>query len=115
MKKLIYISTAFFQTFMLAVNGATYDTGANEKEIKIGQTMPYSGPLAVFSTMAKTQMAYFEMLNQKGGLNGRKLILLSRDDAYNPSKTVEQTRKLDCFADHNSRRSWRIKEEHLTE
>ncbi len=71
-----------------------YDTGATDTEIKIGQTMPYSGPLSAFGTIGKAQTAYFEMINSKGGVNGRKIRLLSLDDGYSPPKTIEQTRKL---------------------
>src|ERR1700730_12447184 len=50
-----------------------YDTGASDTEIKIGQTMPYSGPLSSYSTIGKTEAAYFKMLNDKGGIRGRKI------------------------------------------
>ena len=71
-----------------------YGPGVTDTEIKIGQTMPYSGPLSAFGTIGKAQAAYFEMINSKGGLNGRKIKLLSLDDGYSPPKTIEQTRKL---------------------
>lgn len=71
-----------------------YDTGASDTEIKIGQTMPYSGPLSSYSTIGKLQGAYFKMLNDKGGIRGRKINLISVDDAYSPPKTVEQIRRL---------------------
>jgi len=56
--------------------------------------MPYSGPLSAFGTIGRAETAYFEMLNQKGGVNGRKIRLLSLDDGYSPPRTIEQTRKL---------------------
>lgn len=71
-----------------------YDPGASDTEIKIGQSYPYSGPLSAYATMARTEMAAFAKLNAEGGINGRKLNLISLDDAYNPPKTVEQTRRL---------------------
>jgi branched-chain amino acid transport system substrate-binding protein len=71
-----------------------YDTGASDTEIKIGQTMPYSGPLSSYSTIGKIEAAYFRMVNENGGVNGRKITFLSEDDGYSPPKTVEQIRKL---------------------
>ena len=71
-----------------------YDPGATDTEIKIGQTMPYSGPASAISVIGKVQAAYFRMINDRGGINGRKIKLISYDDAATPSKTVEQTRKL---------------------
>ncbi len=72
-----------------------YDQGASDAEVKIGQTMPYSGPLSVHGIQGRTEVAYFRMLNEeKGGINGRKIDLISLDDAFSPPKTVEQTRKL---------------------
>ena len=68
--------------------------GVTATEIKIGQTMPYSGPASAYSTIGKTQQGFFKMINEKGGINGRKINLVSLDDAYNPPKTVEQIRKL---------------------
>jgi branched-chain amino acid transport system substrate-binding protein len=71
-----------------------YDAGASDTEIKIGQTMPYSGPLSSYSTIGKLESAYFKMLNDKGGIRGRKINFISVDDAYSPPKTVEQIRRL---------------------
>lgn len=71
-----------------------YDSGASDTEIKIGQTMPYSGPASGYGTQGKTEAAYWRMINSKGGINGRKVTFLSMDDSYSPPKTVEQTRKL---------------------
>src|SRR6202161_2022601 len=68
--------------------------GVTETEIKIGQTMPYSGPLATYAVIGKTDAAYFAMINESGGVNGRKIHLISLDDEYNPAKTFEQTRRL---------------------
>ena len=87
-KALLILSsaTAFAQT--------AYDPGASDTEIKLGQTMPYSGPVSSLSTIGKVQAAYFRMVNERGGINGRKINLISYDDAYNPAKTIEQVRKL---------------------
>src|SRR5262249_52893269 len=71
-----------------------YDTGATDTEIKIGNTMPYSGPASAYGIIGKTLTAYFKMINDKGGINGRKINFISYDDSYSPPKTVEQTRKL---------------------
>ncbi len=68
--------------------------GVTATEIKIGQTMPYSGPASPYSAIGKVESAYFKMLNEKGGVDGRKIDLISLDDGYSPPKTVEQTRKL---------------------
>jgi branched-chain amino acid transport system substrate-binding protein len=71
-----------------------YGPGVSDTEIKIGQTMPYSGPASAYGTIGKAETAYFAMLNEKGGINGRKLNLVSLDDGYSPPKTVEQIRRL---------------------
>jgi branched-chain amino acid transport system substrate-binding protein len=71
-----------------------YDTGATDTEIKIGQTVPFSGPASAYATLGKTQAAYFNMINEQGGVNGRKINLIQYDDAYSPPKAVEQVRKL---------------------
>src|ERR1700756_2289630 len=71
-----------------------YDTGASDTTIKIGNTAPYSGPLSSNGIIAKTEGAYFKLINEQGGVNGRKIEFISYDDAYSPPKTVEQTRKL---------------------
>jgi branched-chain amino acid transport system substrate-binding protein len=69
--------------------------GITDTEIKIGQTMPYSGPASAYGAVGRTELAYFKMVNEMGGgVNGRKLNLISLDDGYSPPKTVEQTRRL---------------------
>ena len=68
--------------------------GVTDKEIKIGQTNPYSGPASAYSAIGKAELAYFKMLNEKGGISGRMINLLSVDDGYSPPKTVEQIRRL---------------------
>ncbi|HTS52470.1 MAG TPA: ABC transporter substrate-binding protein [Burkholderiales bacterium] len=71
-----------------------YGPGVTDAEIKIGQTVPYSGPASAYGTMGKAQAAYFEMLNGQGGVGGRRIRLISLDDSYSPPRIVEQTRKL---------------------
>jgi branched-chain amino acid transport system substrate-binding protein len=71
-----------------------YDPGATDTEIKIGQTMPYSGPASAYGTIGKVEAAYFKKINDEGGINGRKINLISLDDAYSPPKTVEMVRRL---------------------
>ena len=71
-----------------------YDPGATDTEIKIGHTNPYSGPASAYGTIGRSEAAYFKMLNEQGGVNGRKINFISLDDAYSPPKTVEQVRKL---------------------
>ena len=71
-----------------------YDPGASDSEIKIGNIMPYSGPISSYSVIGKTEAAYFEKINAEGGINGRKIKFISYDDSSNPAKTVEQARKL---------------------
>jgi ABC-type branched-subunit amino acid transport system substrate-binding protein len=71
-----------------------YDTGASDTEIKIGNIEAYSGPASAYGVIGKTEEAYFKMINDSGGVNGRKINWISYDDGYSPPKTVEQTRKL---------------------
>ena len=71
-----------------------YDPGASDTEIKVGQTMPYSGPASSYGTIGRTEAAYFRKINDEGGVNGRKINFMSLDDAYSPPKTVEMTRRL---------------------
>ena len=83
---------------LLATQGAfaqkKYDTGASDTEIKIGNTEAYSGPASAYGIIGKTEQAYFKMINDNGGVNGRKINFISYDDGYSPPKTVEQIRKL---------------------
>jgi branched-chain amino acid transport system substrate-binding protein len=71
-----------------------YDPGATDTEIKIGNIMPYSGPVSAYGVIGKTEQAYFNKINAEGGINGRKINFISYDDGYSPPKTVEQARKL---------------------
>jgi branched-chain amino acid transport system substrate-binding protein len=77
-----------------AVAQKRYDAGASDTEIKIGSIMPYSGPASAYGTIGIAQAAFFRMINEKGGINGRKIKFISYDDAYSPPKTVEQARRL---------------------
>jgi branched-chain amino acid transport system substrate-binding protein len=71
-----------------------FDVGATDTEIKIGNTMPYSGPASAYGVVGKTEEAYFKKINAEGGIRGRKITFISYDDAYSPPKTVEQVRRL---------------------
>ena len=71
-----------------------YGPGVSDTEIKIGNTMPYSGPASAYGVIGKSEAAYFAMINDRGGINGRKINFISRDDGYSPPKTVEQVRQL---------------------
>ena len=83
---------------VLATQGALaqkkYDTGASDTEIKIGNVEAYSGPASAYGVIGKTEDAYFKMINEAGGVNGRRINFISYDDGYSPPKTVEQVRKL---------------------
>ena len=71
-----------------------YGPGVSDSEIKLGQTVPYSGPASAFSSYGRLMAGYFEMINASGGINGRKITLISLDNAFGPPKALEQTRKL---------------------
>jgi ABC-type branched-subunit amino acid transport system substrate-binding protein len=94
----IAIASAAFAMLAASSSGALaqkkYDTGATDTEIKIGNIMPYSGPASAYGVIGKTEAAYFKMINNAGGINGRKINFISYDDGYSPPKTVEQARKL---------------------
>ena len=78
----------------LALAAGQYGPGASDTEAKIGNTMPYSGPASPYGTIGKSEAAYFAMINEQGGIHGRKINFISRDDSYSPPKTVELVRKL---------------------
>jgi ABC-type branched-subunit amino acid transport system substrate-binding protein len=80
--------------FTAAAAEKKYGPGVTDTEIKIGQTVPYSGPASAFSSYGRVMAGYFQMLNEKGGINRRKVNLISLDNAYSPPKALEQTRKL---------------------
>ena len=89
-------SSAAAAAFAASAGSARADNapGVTDTEIKIGQTMPYSGPASAYGVIGRTEAAYFKMINEQGGVNGRKINLISLDDAYSPPKTVEQVRRL---------------------
>jgi branched-chain amino acid transport system substrate-binding protein len=97
-KGIFHLATGTALALALSVSTASaqkkYDTGATDTEIKIGQTNPFSGPASAYATIGKTQAAYMKMINDQGGVNGRKINLIQYDDAYSPPKAVEQVRKL---------------------
>ncbi len=86
------LASAGFATAAFAQK--SYGPGVTDTEIKIGNIMPYSGPASAYGIIGKAQAAYFQMINDQGGINGRKINFISYDDAYSPPKTVEQARKL---------------------
>ena len=93
---LIVASTFLLRGFVLEALAAEkqYGPGVTDGEIKIGQTVPYSGPASAFASYGRVMAGYFQMLNEKGGINGRKVNLISLDNAFSPPKAIEQTRKL---------------------
>ena len=94
----LFVDTALAFGLALAVTPALaqakYDEGASDAEIRIGNTNPYSGNASAYGAIGRTIEAYFKMINEQGGVNGRKLTFISYDDSYNPTKTVEMVRKL---------------------
>src|ERR1700723_2864567 len=96
--RIFHFVTATAVAIALSASSASaqkkYDPGATDTEIKIGQTVPFSGPASAYATIGKAQAAYFNMINAQGGVNGRKINLIQYDDAYSPPKAVEQVRKL---------------------
>jgi branched-chain amino acid transport system substrate-binding protein len=93
-RTLLALSSLLVLAASPAVAQKKYDIGATDTDIKIGQTMPYSGPASAYGTIGRAESAYFQMINEQGGINGRKISLISLDDGYSPPKTVEQTRRL---------------------
>jgi len=91
-----FLKASAATTAMLASRSAFAENapGVTDTEIKIGQTMPYSGPASAYGVIGQSEAAYFKMINDQGGVNGRKINLISVDDGYSPPKTVEQIRKL---------------------
>ena len=78
----------------LAYAAGQYGPGASDAEIKLGNTMPYSGPASAYGAIGKAEVAYFNMINEQGGINGRRINFITRDDGYSPPKTVELVRKM---------------------
>src|SRR5512146_2282159 len=96
--KQLFVSTTVSAGLALGTSCAVaqkkYDAGASDTEIKIGNTMPYSGPASAYGTIGKAAAAYFKKVNDEGGINGRKINFISVDDGYSPPKTVEMARRL---------------------
>src|SRR5918911_1244275 len=96
MKRRLLLSVALLATALAlpALAQRKYDPGASDREIKIGNTNPYSGPASAYGAIGKSISAYFRMVNDRGGINGRRLNFVTYDDGYSPPKTVEMVRKL---------------------
>src|SRR6202045_2402500 len=90
----VVAAAVFALTSSAALAQKKYDTGASDTEIKLGNIMPYSGPASAYGVIGKIEEAYFKMINDQGGVNGRKINFVSYDDGYSPPKAVEQARKL---------------------
>ncbi len=90
----LLLTVALGQPVGVCAQTKKYGPGVSDHEIMLGQTMPHSGPVSALSAVGKAELAYFDMLNASGGVNGRKIKLISLDDGYNPAKTVEHTRAL---------------------
>ncbi len=92
--KIILSGAALLAASALSASAGQYGPGASDTEIKIGNTMPYSGPASGLRQLGKAEAAYFAMINDQGGVNGRKINFITLDDGYSPPKTVEQVRRL---------------------
>ena len=90
----ISVAVSVAQIGLCAADDKKYDAGATDTTIKVGNIMPYSGPASAYGAIGRAMTAYFRMVNDRGGINGRKVDFVSYDDAYSPPKTVEQARKL---------------------
>src|SRR5713226_3092416 len=90
----VIAAIALGNTGSLSAAEKKYGPGVTDTEIKLGQTVPYSGPASAFSSYGRVMTGYFEMINASGGINGRKITLLSLDNGFSPPKALEQTRKL---------------------
>src|SRR5229473_8150745 len=90
------VATALIVAFMAGPLAAERVSAASagDNEIRIGNTMPYSGPASAYGTIGKVITAYFKKINDEGGINGRKINFVSYDDSYSPPKTVEMVRRL---------------------
>ena len=96
MKKILLASLGLMVSVAVSTASAQkkYDPGATDTEIKVGHTNPYSGPASAYGAIGRAEAAYFKMINEQGGIKGRKINFISVDDAYSPPRTVEQIRKL---------------------
>ena len=91
-RSLSLLAAALFACLPISAQQA-HGGGVTDTEIRIGNIMPYTGPLAAFAAIGKAEAAYFDMVNERGGLNGRKIKFISTDDSSNPKIAVEQTRR----------------------
>ena len=91
---LVLVGAAVAFAAPMAIAQKKYDPGASDTELRIGQTMPYSGPASAYGTIGKVEAAYFRKINDEGGINGRKINFVTLDDGYSPPKAVEMVRKL---------------------
>ena len=89
-----WLLPAFFAALLLAALQPAQAAGVTDTEIRIGNIMPYTGPLAAFGSIGRAEAAYFDMVNDRGGINGRKIRFISRDDSSNPRMAVEHTHQL---------------------
>jgi ABC-type branched-subunit amino acid transport system substrate-binding protein len=89
-----WLLPAFFAALLLAALSPARSAGVNDTEIRIGNIMPYTGPLTAFASIGRAEAAYFDMINERGGINGRKVRFISRDDSSNPKTAVENTKEL---------------------
>ena len=89
-----WLPPAFFAALLLPSVARPTAAGVNDTEIRIGNIMPYTGPLAAFASIGRAEAAYFDMVNERGGINGRKIKFISRDDSSNPKMAVENPREL---------------------
>jgi branched-chain amino acid transport system substrate-binding protein len=91
----VFVLALFLNICIVEVHAEKkYGPGVTDSEIKIGQTMPYSGPASAASVIGKSESAYFKMVNERGGINGRSVTFISLDDNYSPPRALEQTRRL---------------------
>ncbi|MEO8319142.1 MAG: ABC transporter substrate-binding protein, partial [Bradyrhizobium sp.] len=90
----IRLTSAFVATFLLLVAAPAAAAGVTDTEIRVGNIMPYTGPLTAFAAIGRAEAAYFEMVNERGGINGRKIKFITRDDSSNPNTAAEETRNL---------------------
>jgi branched-chain amino acid transport system substrate-binding protein len=93
-RALVSVATSLALIGVCAADDKKYDAGATDDTIRVGNIMPYSGPASAYGAIGRAMTAYFKMVNDRGGINGRKVDFVSYDDAYSPPKTVEQARKL---------------------
>jgi len=93
-RRVLVLLAAMFLASAPVMAQQAQDAGATDGEIRIGNIMPYTGPLAAFAAIGKAEAAYFDMINDRGGINGRKIRFISRDDSSSPKMAVEHTSQL---------------------